>query len=514
MLSRFKYLFGIACLVTVIFLIFFINIENGKPIVSEVFAKEKTALTDSNVKIENENNNTVKIEKGYSRRPDKIIVDQNGNGDFLIIREALKVAEPGDIVVIYPGVYYESELLLNNPKDNLIITGIDKETVILDGGGAGWAVDTEDSTNLLIKNITFRNYHDGILLNLDNNISIENSIFKDNIYHGVFGIFAGSLNIAKNIFINNSRGLEFFNSGSSSKNVFDNAFYNNSQHGIAQYLTSNVEYRHNYLEGHPGKDNGSTVLISDSSNTMVRRNLINGNRGALGLLVYPEDITTSYNSFLNSSIIHIFVGSEPSELSFFENYYDDYTGEDANGDGLGDTPYIIDAEFEDSLPIYNKIPFALFTTNTTYTDQTPAVIKFTSHGADYTDIEYMEWYFDDGPTLMKSSVLRLWRYEDGRSQIQYFSPETGGQTFASWVPLSFNTLKPSLYGVPEEEFTGQDGKLDYHYLFDPNYDFYYELNPKHIFIERGVYNTTFEIESANNVWITSDSDEMQIVIEN
>ena len=34
-----------------------------------------------------------------------------------------------------------------------------------------------------------------------------------------------------------------------------------------------------------------------------------------------------------------------------ENYWSDYNGTDANGDGVGDTPYVIDANNEDPRPL-------------------------------------------------------------------------------------------------------------------------------------------------------------------
>ena len=37
------------------------------------------------------------------------------------------------------------------------------------------------------------------------------------------------------------------------------------------------------------------------------------------------------------------------------NYWDDYTGLDEDGDGIGDTPYLINSEIGDRFPLMNPI---------------------------------------------------------------------------------------------------------------------------------------------------------------
>ena len=38
------------------------------------------------------------------------------------------------------------------------------------------------------------------------------------------------------------------------------------------------------------------------------------------------------------------------------NYWSDYTGIDANGDGIGDSPYVIDQLNQDNYPLMKRVP--------------------------------------------------------------------------------------------------------------------------------------------------------------
>jgi hypothetical protein len=47
------------------------------------------------------------------------------------------------------------------------------------------------------------------------------------------------------------------------------------------------------------------------------------------------------------------------------NYYSDYSGEDNNGDGVGDTPHFIDAENKDNYPLITPIDISTSLSNLT-----------------------------------------------------------------------------------------------------------------------------------------------------
>jgi hypothetical protein len=75
--------------------------------------------------------------------------------------------------------------------------------------------------------------------------------------------------------------------------------------------------------------------------------------GAHGVTIYHNNIINSPNSTDRGS--NIWNSDEEG------NYWSDYNGTDANHDGIGDTPYFIDAINTDHYPLMNAIPeFPLF----------------------------------------------------------------------------------------------------------------------------------------------------------
>jgi len=92
------------------------------------------------------------------------------------------------------------------------------------------------------------------------------------------------------------------------------------------------------VSGNNITNNGNgTLLYNSSNNTIYHNNFVNNTRQ-----VY--DISWDY-PFTPS--INVWDNGYPSG----GNYWSDYTGEDQNGDGIGDTPYVIDEDNQDNCPL-------------------------------------------------------------------------------------------------------------------------------------------------------------------
>ena len=139
-------------------------------------------------------------------------------------------------------------------------------------------------------------------------MSSNNSIEGNKIINNDFGIwFHGSSyhnNIVKNKILNNGYGIRLWAS-SDYNTISENNITASSKYGIFISSSSNNKIYHNFL------DNTNQVYFD----TGFEKNIWDDG--------YP----------------------------YGGNYWSDYAGADANGDGIGDTPYVIDANNQDRYPL-------------------------------------------------------------------------------------------------------------------------------------------------------------------
>jgi parallel beta-helix repeat protein len=135
---------------------------------------------------------------------------------------------------------------------------------------------------------------------------------------------------------------------SNNNNITDNIASNNKLHGIYLY-----ECDYNLISGNTARNNifpetypePYGFYLSDSYyNTLYYNNLINneyqGFSGGSNTWNSPRKIIYTYNGI--------------NYTNHLGNYWDDYTGNDANNDGIGDTPYST-GEVIDNYPLMDSI---------------------------------------------------------------------------------------------------------------------------------------------------------------
>jgi len=121
-------------------------------------------------------------------------------------------------------------------------------------------------------------------------------------------------------------------------------------------------------------------------NDISMNNITNDNFG-VWLEYSSSNNTIHHNNFINNwTQAHVFGCSSNAWDDGYPsggNYWSDYTGADVNGDGIGDTPYIIDAENQDRYPLMHTWPPAPLTVSAII-DINPHTLNLKSKGKGIT----------------------------------------------------------------------------------------------------------------------------------
>jgi len=229
--------------------------------------------------------------------------------------------------------------------------------------GYEWQVNA--TTNIKIVNAVING--DGIFF-----LASYNSIFANNVLNNGRGLdCSGDGNVIANNTVNSGRGI----GGSGNGNIIfgnhlTNCNYtfvpdNPSPYGII-YRGSNNAVVGNYIVG----TNGTGINLGTSSNNTIVENQLEDNKiGISTMTIYSQggahDNLIYYNNFVNNieNVYNEVVLAGSVAVSIWDNgtvgnYWSDYAGADANGDGIGDTPYLIDYSNQDNYPLMNPVGIA------------------------------------------------------------------------------------------------------------------------------------------------------------
>jgi parallel beta-helix repeat protein len=325
----------------------------------------------------------VAVKSDYNNISNNIIIE-NGYGIYI-------VGFDNNIITGNTFSHHYYRCIYTEYSDNNLISG----NHFHDNNGKGIFISYSNFSIISDNYIT--RISDGIYTVHCNNLIINNNSLIDETYDTAIHLsYTNYSKISSNIILSWEWGLRLDNSNYN--NIYGNKITDCYSYGILCYSENNF----NDILYNVFSNNGNGIYIWEfsCSNIIICNNFSSNNYGInIKYMTSCNNNIIYHNNFINNSAnardgcINIWNNSYPAE----GNFWDDYTGEDNNGDGIGDTPYNISGESsnQDLYPLMHLFgpPYAEFK----YDNETLELNA--SMSGDYNgDIVSYEWDFGDGTT--------------------------------------------------------------------------------------------------------------------
>jgi parallel beta-helix repeat protein len=309
--------------------------------------------------------------------------------DYPTIQAAISAARPEDTVSVRKGVYRENIII----SKSLTLQGEDRRTTIIDGGGSGNVVHITAS-QVMVSGLTVRNGENGVEIMSSwpiHHITLRDIIVTQNIGDGIFSRNSGGYHLIEDCIISHNgqwglsahqfsrsiiRNCEFFRNGSGLQPgwswyliIEGNKVYHNSGGGISLDSCYYSTVKGNLV--YQNKDSGIVFYYISSRNT-IKENIVFGHGFGINIhLAWSGfgDHRIYHNDFLDNQekLEERYEGS--ANFQYWDNgypsggnYWSDYKGQDADHDGIGDTPHGLIGKARDNFPLvkpWNRVQAAI-----------------------------------------------------------------------------------------------------------------------------------------------------------
>jgi nitrous oxidase accessory protein len=302
--------------------------------------------------------------------------------DYSTIADAIANANNGDTILVKKGTYEEQTLEI---KKALSIIGEDVSSTILNLHPPVYNITkflmysfanlsnaiSVAANNFLMANLTVNLSPDGYISVTGNDARIINNYLGGGSQSGI--IIDGSYsNITDNKFggfissAGDANGITRNMAYSIKTTGYSNTVYNNTVWSLSISNASQSTFNNNRI--------GSAFTYYDGLSELARENsgiIIDGNSSFnnifdndIAAYIFDVDIRSNisennlfyHNNFANNSKYYGISIRTSESINFWDNgvqgnYWEDYKGKDSNGDGVGDTPYVLDSNNIDHYPL-------------------------------------------------------------------------------------------------------------------------------------------------------------------
>jgi len=270
--------------------------------------------------------------------------------DYSTIQEAINNADRGCRILVRIGIYEEN---VEIDVRSLILHGENRESTIINGGRKGNVITVISEANgINISGFSIRNSGENYAgLNISSNYNIVEDTIIQNNDNGINLYYSSGNQILNNEIENNNCDGAWMHC-SNGNEMEGNTIQNNGHNGVEfTYYSLGTTIEDNIVS-----DNANCgVLINESSlgNTVTGNNIENNYFGVKCIGI-SDGNTFHHNIFVGNNQNAYDSSMDLWDDSSMGNYWDDYDGVDADGDGIGDTSYDIPGgDNQDRFPVMN-----------------------------------------------------------------------------------------------------------------------------------------------------------------
>jgi nitrous oxidase accessory protein NosD len=273
-----------------------------------------------------------------------LIVDINGDGDYISIQDAINNAKTTDIIMIKEGIYEENNLEINK---KITIVGENPSNTIIDfSEKKGFILSSKHVSISNLRLINAEEYTIFITPESDS-CTISNCIIEKCAAGIGIWIRASSAIVSDCI-------ISGYNSTATGIKIREsnNIIKGCTLQGLATGIMALLNAHDNKIQNCNLINNEVAVDIRiNSYNNIVSECNVYSNRKGVNIWQSSDNNFAYLNNFWKTDVDAVDEGNNTWDNGVQGNYWEGYVGQDINDDGIGDTPYAISEENKDRFPL-------------------------------------------------------------------------------------------------------------------------------------------------------------------